>query len=222
MVVVSAASDSPSWTLPYAEMLLAVYQRRIEREAKRYGARIAEREDGFAAEAVLLEWPDEDRCCLLVPGTRAWDVVDILADLFAWPGAKVHSGIFLYFGELWFRFAKSVRSYAERIVVGHSQGGAVATLWACFDEEATALAFGPPRPGDRHVVRDISERSTVTVVVTSGDPVPRLPPKWFGYEPWPEHVVRKVDTGRTFCPLDHRMDTYVEHLRKKARGDDTR
>ena len=83
-------------------------------------------------------------------------------------------------------------------IVGHSLGGALATLAAAdvrkvSDMEKTELyTYGSPRVGNKETVEFLTDQSTLSYRVTSmSDPVVRTPPHWWGYyHTSPEYWVR--------------------------------
>jgi len=87
------------------------------------------------------------------------------------------------------------------IVVGHSLGGALATIAAAdfrnrspwFLEHTEVFSYGSPRVGDFLTVRFLSEQSAKSYRVTaSDDPVPRVPWTNLGYmHTSPEYFIER-------------------------------
>ncbi|CAD6572071.1 MAG: hypothetical protein ASARMPRED_005038 [Alectoria sarmentosa] len=77
------------------------------------------------------------------------------------------------------------------VVVGHSLGGAEAVLAAgdirnqgpWWTDNVELYSYGSPRVGNIETVRFLSKQSTKSYRVTAmQDPIPRMPPKFFGYK----------------------------------------
>ncbi|VUC33252.1 unnamed protein product [Clonostachys rosea] len=106
--------------------------------------------------------------------------------------AKVHDG----FNKAWLEISTAVLAQVKEtasknagykvISVGHSLGGAVATLGAAYLRNAghnvDIYTYGAPRIGNAELSDFISGQAGAVYRVTqTNDPVPRLPPKLFGY-----------------------------------------
>ena len=111
-------------------------------------------------------------------------------------------------------------------LVGHSLGGAIATLCAVdlqynFSPQISveAYSFGSPRVGNREFVDSYNRRVPNTWRVVNGwDAVVGLPAPWQGYR----HVDTAVKLERKFTWRiitgsfeDHRLNNYVKALRSK-------
>lgn len=153
-------------------------------------------------------------------------------------GGKVHTGFF----EAFHRIRGSLRLPEDFVFVGHSLGGAIATLAASYFK-ANAITFGCPRVGNRRFVRSLAKYSNVVRYVNNNDAVTRIPPAFLGFIHTPgchlitwngleiihnpsawcrfkDRVVgRWKDIGKlgTDGAKDHRMDNYLSALRHAAR-----
>lgn len=100
---------------------------------------------------------------------------------------------------------------------GHSKGGAEATLCAALAVERGYLVkhlitFGSPRVAASGKVLDILARGGVNILryVNRGDPVPRVPPWFFGYR----HVGLAIEIGEDWdIASDHPAIAYKQALR---------
>ncbi|KAG0130382.1 Alpha/Beta hydrolase protein [Tuber indicum] len=122
------------------------------------------------------------------------------------PGCEVHSGFHEAMQEALPAVVKSVEELRREnpgytvVVVGHSLGGAIATLMA--EEirrggvEVDLYTFGAPRIGNEELSTFISKSGTNFRVTHTDDPVPRLPPVILGYQHIsPEYWISKGDTN---------------------------
>ncbi|CAZ80416.1 unnamed protein product [Tuber melanosporum] len=119
------------------------------------------------------------------------------------PGCEVHSGFYEAMQEALPAVVKSVEELKREnpgytvVVVGHSLGGAIATLMA--EEirrggvEVDLYTFGAPRIGNEELSTFISKSGTNFRVTHT---VPRLPPVILGYQHIsPEYWISKGDTN---------------------------
>ncbi|RPA98650.1 alpha/beta-hydrolase [Choiromyces venosus 120613-1] len=121
-------------------------------------------------------------------------------------GCKVHSGFHEAMEEALPSVMKSVQKLRIEnpgygvVAVGHSLGGAIATLMA---EEfrkggvkVDLYTFGAPRIGNEQLSSFISKTGTNFRVTHTNDPVPRLPPVLLGFQHIsPEYWISKGDTN---------------------------
>jgi pimeloyl-ACP methyl ester carboxylesterase len=136
-------------------------------------------------------WSMGSELVISVRGTS--DAADVSTDLdtrhVAWPGGgKVHRGFFGQFESSvdWVDERVSIANPSRVRVVGHSLGGAVATLLAVHltlaaaDREVTLHTFGCPRVGSPAFAREARVHRCARVV-NAGDPVVAFPMS-AGYE----------------------------------------
>ena len=114
-------------------------------------------------------------------------------------------------------------------LVGHSLGGAIATLCAIDLQynfspkiDVEAYSFGSPRVGNREFTDSYNRRVPNTWRVVNGwDAVVGLPAPWQGYR----HVETAIKLERKFTLRiimgsfeDHRFDNYIKAFRSKIEG----
>jgi len=134
-------------------------------------------------------------------------------------GHTVHAGFHRTFGEFQADISAFLRLHKPRRVhcVGHSLGGALATLSADFvraqGKEAALYTFGCPRVGFSSLAQSLSNSALVGPhnirrVYHSGDPVSMVPLWPFVHAPQPKgecYVGKFMD----FNPWQHKMDNYI-------------
>ncbi|KAF8468314.1 Alpha/Beta hydrolase protein [Kalaharituber pfeilii] len=122
------------------------------------------------------------------------------------PSCTAHTGFLDALNEEFPVVLSSIQSLTEShpdfqlVVVGHSLGGAIATLAATELRtrgfKPTLYTFGAPRVGNEALSKFISESGTNFRVTHLNDPVPRLPPLVLGYRHIePEYHIFQGDTG---------------------------
>lgn len=145
------------------------------------------------------------------------------------PQARMHEG----FTEAYMSIQDQLHRYVlfqnrrKLTFIGHSLGGALATLCAIdfqlsyedrFDVEL--FTFGSPRVGNPEFRTLVNQHIPNSYRIVNGlDAVPGLPPRWSGYR----HVDRVYRIGRRLTwrilsarVYDHYTDAYIEGLKKRV------
>ncbi|TVQ38637.1 MAG: lipase family protein [Spirochaetaceae bacterium] len=143
------------------------------------------------------------------------------------PNARTHIGFSTKYLGVREQVKEAVSgSTARRIVtVGHSAGGALATL-AFVDlldlepqRMAYAVTFGAPRVFNRAGARALKEyRQRIIRVVNGADIVPRLPSVLLGYRHVGQVIEISHDTGLRFASQHDHDIGYESALRERARA----
>jgi triacylglycerol lipase len=125
-------------------------------------------------------------------GTEPDDINDVKADVNALAVTaetvgRVHRGFKSECDDLWPMIEEAMQNNEKPVwFAGHSLGGAMSTICAgrCFVSEIKAMpkglyTYGSPRVGDKRYINfcDIEHVRWVN----NNDIVPRLPPRWMGY-----------------------------------------
>ncbi len=106
--------------------------------------------------------------------------------------------------------------------IGHSLGGAVATLAADWVKSHTSLrimlyTFGAPRVGFEFFSKQLTRKlkiSNIYRVYHDSDPVPMVPVYPYSHTPLPGYGYSFV-TGQILSPALHKVDSYVNSARNK-------
>ena len=129
------------------------------------------------------------------------------------PGAKIHRGFLREIDKLWEPLILKDLGQIAGIpvwVTGHSLGAAMATLAAMRHPFEGVVTFGSPRVG--RGLDGAFQASGHRRFVNGSDPVPRLPPKLFGYRHHaPATRIGDPDGGSDFR-YDHSIVYYTENL----------
>ncbi|MEO1699573.1 MAG: lipase family protein, partial [Planctomycetota bacterium] len=126
-------------------------------------------------------------------------LVNVRARLVEWSeGGRVHEGFARGLDALWPGIEPALVDLGAPVVaVGHSLGGALATLALARGPLAAAYTFGAPRVGDEAFGRTL--RGPMFRVVHGRDPVPCVPPRRWGFrhagERHDAHASNGWDTG---------------------------
>jgi len=137
-------------------------------------------------------------------------------------GKKVHAGFNRTFNGFADDIAEFLRIHKPNVVhcVGHSLGGALATLSADFvvnkGRKAALYTFGCPRVGFTDLAHSLSLNANIGVknihrVFHSGDPVSMVPLWPFVHAPQPLgecYIGKSLD----FNPFQHKMDNYIKSV----------
>jgi hypothetical protein len=194
-----------------------------------------------AGDAFACSWLDGETLYVSVRGTVFSDLQDLLDDVTFCPtcpswlpeGAAVHGGFLRHYERLRplleERLAAEATTALEVRYLGHSLGGAVATLAAYHALAAAAprpggaggggrtrrtslLTFGAPRVGNeayRSWCANAARGSLVLVTEISQDPVPLAPP-WLAEPWWSERRVLRSGGGPLWSLRAHDIDVYIE------------
>lgn len=149
------------------------------------------------------------------------------------PGrGSAHSGFLELYGSLRDALIASLKKEApgsRLYVAGHSLGGALATLAAMDIEEnahrkiRAVYTFASPRAGDDAFVQAFNDALAGRSfrIVNTSDIVPSIPlPVPIGMGGYFSHVETPVDFTVQYESVEknHRMETYLERLRKARKG----
>lgn len=138
---------------------------------------------------------------------------------------KVHRGFYEYFTEK-HRYAidellKANHNYTNIVFVGHSLGGALATLSACYygieqsDKNVYCISFGAPRVGNGKFVKKFREVVFKSFrFVNKGDWVVKVPPSGLYKHVKTKYVVK----SDLFEKNPHRLEQYCPCLKKDITG----
>ncbi|MEL6712479.1 MAG: lipase family protein [Planctomycetota bacterium] len=124
-----------------------------------------------------------------------------------WPeGGRVHEGFARGLDALWQAIEPALADLdAPVVAVGHSLGGALATLALSRAPLAAAYTFGAPRVGDEAFSETL--RGPLFRVVHGRDPVPGVPPRRWGFR----HAGERHDTDPS-NDVDERDDSRLDGL----------
>ena len=158
-----------------------------------------------------------ERRVIAFRGTMPENILDWLADAEAdmveWAQGQIHVGFHRAFVELMPQVAHVIAD--GMLVIGHSLGGAVSSLFAMYESTVHPLCctFGSPKVGDGDFAAEYNRLVPQTWrFQNSGDPVPELPLPLpgFGYE----HVGNLVLMGSEPVPLigRHYLESYRSSL----------
>ena len=164
------------------------------------------------ATAYTFKWPERDYTIVAFRGTES--LRDVRIDLSIWPRKSGDGRIHRGFLRQWDSLKTSVIQELERpgttktiYVMGHSLGGAVATIGALDiqktfpNNRVVVWTFGSPRVGNAAFVQDFRNHIKQSVrVVRKPDPIPLVPP--FPYYKHPENSCRRFDKDNRPIPQD--------------------
>lgn len=135
---------------------------------------------------------------------------------------KIHKGFYEYFIEkhrdVIDKFLRDNKHYTNVVFVGHSLGGALATLSACYygieksDKNIYCISFGAPRVGNWKFAKKFKEVVFKSFrFVNKGDWVVKVPPVGLY-----KHVKTKyVVESDLFGKRPHNLEQYCPCLKKK-------
>jgi hypothetical protein len=110
--------------------------------------------------------------------------------------------------------------------IGHSLGGAVATLvadWVSHNKlanETKVYTFGAPRPATHLFAKKMTDRMTKQNfyrVYHESDPVPMIPVFPFCHSPF-GNMAYFIHTKPMFWPSDHKMGVYIKSVNEKGKS----
>ena len=182
---IAAGCSAMRWTLVRADIARPI-DGRDSFVAQKNGVRVV-----AIAGTEINEWGDVMRLVSFFPGDPiATGVADIVRRV-----RERHSDLFAEW-------------HGPMIAVGHSIGGAAAMALASFWAPLRAIGFGAPRAVKSAIARSLEGRALA--IELRADPVPRIPPRPFGFASWPHRLRR----GSGFiCRITrHRIDAYVEEV----------
>lgn len=132
---------------------------------------------------------------------------------------KVHRGFYEYFAEK-HRYSidellKAIPRYTNIVFAGHSLGGALATLSACYygieqrEKNVYCISFGSPRVGDRKFAKKFKEVVFKSFrFVNKGDWVVKVPPAGVYKHVKTKYVVK----SDLFQNQPHKLEQYCSCL----------
>ncbi len=144
---------------------------------------------------------------------------DVLADLnflqtrFGTSDAKVHRGFLAEFSKIWPAITQDLQQLNDKPVwvTGHSLGGAMAHLAGLSYPFKEVVTFGQPRIGRNTAA--VFQAQQLRRYVNGDDPVPTLPPAWFGYyRHTGELRAIKDSDGSSSTLFDHAIVYYTENI----------
>jgi hypothetical protein len=110
--------------------------------------------------------------------------------------------------------------------IGHSLGGAIATLAADWVNhyhragETKVYTFGAPRPATHLFAKNLTDRLTknnIYRVYHESDPVPMIPIFPFCHAPF-GNMAYLIHTKPMFWPTDHKMGAYIKSVNAKGKS----
>jgi predicted lipase len=136
---------------------------------------------------------------------------------------KVHKGFYKLYLKVRDEILKRMnKCKTEKIVVvGHSMGGALATLCALDlqynlpDKDIGSFTTGSPKVGNSAFVSSFNRRISDTVRCTNGnDLVPSLPPFSFGFHHVGKHVLIGKPRWHAMSIKDHLTPNYIKYIKE--------
>jgi predicted lipase len=177
----------------------------------------------------------DDRKILVFRGSDGWtDWFDNIKAFWTktpkeWFGKsyRLHAGFVSQVKTIYNRIMELTKEMNELIIIGHSLGAAVGTIFAGIltkrSIKVTLVTFGSPRVGLIGFVKWLNKKIYQSIrYVLNEDSVTKVPPVWMGYT----HIKLKIILGKTSIierilfpivkifgnPLDHYPQDYLKQL----------